>query len=100
MQCTALLNSGSLIGFSKCMALALEREPKGIKTNVVAPGCIDTPTNAGVVKGKEAVAEMEKLVAVGRMGLPEEVADVVVFLMSGESRYMDGSVVEINGGLK
>ncbi|KAH6711982.1 hypothetical protein DL95DRAFT_479762 [Leptodontidium sp. 2 PMI_412] len=87
-------------GYAVYCASKFGREPKGIKTNVVAPGCIDTPTNAGVVKGKEAVAEMEKLVAVGRMGLPEEVADVVVFLMSGESRYMDGSVVEINGGLK
>lgn len=87
-----------VIGFSKCMALELG--PKGIRTNVVAPGYIDTPTNAGVVKGKDAVAEMEKLVAVGRMGLPEEVADVVIFLMSDESRYMNGSVVEVNGGLK
>ncbi|KAH7416814.1 hypothetical protein BKA64DRAFT_636212 [Cadophora sp. MPI-SDFR-AT-0126] len=87
-----------VIGFSKCMAL--ESGPKGIRTNVIAPGYIDTPTNAGVVKGKEAVAEMERSVAMGRMGLPEEVADVVVFLMSDESRYMNGSVVEINGGLK
>lgn len=67
---------------------------------MVAPGYIDTPTNAGVVKGKVAVEEMEKAVALGRMGRPEEVADVVVFLMSEESRYMNGSVVEINGGLK
>ncbi|KAG4425534.1 hypothetical protein IFR04_001231 [Cadophora malorum] len=87
-----------VIGFSKCMALELG--PKGIRTNVVAPGYIDTPTNAGVVKGREAVEDMEKSVALGRMGTPEEVADVVVFLMSEESRYMNGSVVEINGGLK
>ncbi|KAG4432539.1 hypothetical protein IFR05_011974 [Cadophora sp. M221] len=87
-----------VIGFSKC--IALELGPKGIRANVVAPGYIDTPTNAGVVEGKEAVAEMEKLVALGRMGLPEEVADVVVYLMSDESKYMNGSVVEINGGLK
>jgi len=80
--------------------MALELGPKGIRTNVVAPGYIDTPTNAGVVKGRDAVEDMEKSVALGRMGTPEEVADVVVFLMSEESRYMNGSVVEINGGLK
>jgi NAD(P)-dependent dehydrogenase (short-subunit alcohol dehydrogenase family) len=86
-----------VIGFSKCMALELG--PKGIRTNVVAPGYIDTPTNANVVAGKEAVESSEKQISFGRMGTPEEVADLVVFLFGDESRYMNGSVVEINGGL-
>lgn len=86
-----------VIGFSKCMALELG--PKGIRTNIVAPGSIDTPTNAGVVAGKAAIEAMEKQVACGRMGTPDEVADLVVFLFGDESRYMNGSVVEINGGL-
>jgi NAD(P)-dependent dehydrogenase (short-subunit alcohol dehydrogenase family) len=38
--------------------------------------------------------------ALGRLGTPEDVADVVVFLFSDEARYMNGSVVEIDGGLK
>ncbi|PVI02788.1 3-oxoacyl-reductase [Periconia macrospinosa] len=84
-----------LIGFSKCMALELG--PKGIRTNIVAPGYIDTPTNAGVVKGGEAVEGMRKGNALGRMGTPEEVADVVAFLFSDEARYMNGSVVEVDG---
>lgn len=88
----------AVIGFSKCMALELG--PKGIRTNVVAPGYIDTPTNASVVAGKESVARLEASVAMKRMGTPEEVADVVAFLMGSESTYMNGSVVEINGGLK
>jgi NAD(P)-dependent dehydrogenase (short-subunit alcohol dehydrogenase family) len=88
----------AVIGFSKCMALELG--PKGIRTNVVAPGYIDTPTNASVVAGKESVARLEGSVAMRRMGTPEEVADVVAFLMRSESSYMNGSVVEINGGLK
>lgn len=84
-----------LIGFSKCMALELG--PRGIRTNVVAPGYIDTPTNAGVVKGGDAVESMIHGNALGRLGTPEEVADVVAFLFSEEARYMNGSVVEVDG---
>lgn len=87
-----------IIGFSKCMALELG--PRGIRTNIVAPGYIDTPTNAGVVKGGEAITRMEKGTALGRMGTPEEVADVVVWLMGKGSAYCNGSVVEIDGGLR
>jgi NAD(P)-dependent dehydrogenase (short-subunit alcohol dehydrogenase family) len=86
-----------VIGFSKCMALELG--PKGIRTNVVAPGYINTPTNANVVAGKESVEKSEKQISFGRMGTPDEVADLVVFLFGDESRYINGSVVEINGGL-
>jgi NAD(P)-dependent dehydrogenase (short-subunit alcohol dehydrogenase family) len=87
-----------LIGFSKSMALELG--PRGIRTNVVAPGYIDTPTNAGIVKGGEAVEKMVNGNALGRLGTPEEVADVVCFLFGEESRYMNGSVVEIDGGIR
>ena len=87
----------AVIGFSKSMALELG--PKGIRVNVVAPGYIDTPTNASVVAGEEAMNRSAEKVALGRMGKASEVADVVAFLMSEESRYMNGSVVEINGGL-
>lgn len=66
--------------------------------NAVAPGYINTPTNAGVVAGPEAVKEQEARIALGRMGTADEVADVVAFLFSEEARYMTGSVVEITGG--
>ena len=86
-----------IIGFSK--AIALELGPKGIRTNIVAPGYIDTPTNANVVEGPESVGESSKKISFGRFGEAEEVADVVVFLMGEGSRYMNGSVVEVSGGL-
>lgn len=60
--------------------MALELGPKQIRVNAVAPGYINTPTNAGVVAGPEAVKAQEKLVALGRMGTVEEIADVVAFL--------------------
>jgi NAD(P)-dependent dehydrogenase (short-subunit alcohol dehydrogenase family) len=60
--------------------MALELGPKGIRVNAVAPGYINTPTNAGVVAGPAAVKAQEGRTALGRMGTPEEVADVVSFL--------------------
>ncbi|TGO51895.1 hypothetical protein BCON_0152g00180 [Botryotinia convoluta] len=87
----------AVVGFSKCMALELGA--RGIRTNVVAPGYIDTPTNVSVLGGEEEVRKMEGALASGRFGLPEEVADVVAFLMSEEARYVNGSVVEVNGGM-
>ncbi|KAI2470146.1 3-oxoacyl-reductase [Annulohypoxylon bovei var. microspora] len=88
-----------VIGFSKCMALELG--PKGIRVNVVTPGYIDTPSNAGIVKGTpEARSSMEQGNALGRMGTPDDIAGVVAFLMSDEARYMNGSIVGVDGMLR
>ncbi|KAK7985047.1 hypothetical protein PG988_002669 [Apiospora saccharicola] len=88
-----------VIGFSK--AMALELGPKGVRVNIVAPGYITTPTNAGVAKGTDdALKEMEQANSLGRMGTPEEIANVVAFLMSDEAKYMNGSVVEVDGMMK
>ncbi|TGO83207.1 hypothetical protein BPOR_0684g00010 [Botrytis porri] len=87
----------AVVGFSKCMALELGG--RGVRTNVVAPGYIDTPTNVSVLAGEEEVRRMEGMVACGRFGVSEEVADVVAFLMSDEARFVNGSVVEVNGGM-
>lgn len=65
-------------GFTK--AMALELGPKGVRINAVAPGYIDTPTNAGVVAGGDAVKRQEEKSGMGRMGTSKEVADVVAFL--------------------
>ncbi|KAK5142321.1 hypothetical protein LTR04_002267 [Oleoguttula sp. CCFEE 6159] len=91
------MTKSGIIGFSKSMALELG--PKGIRTNIICPGYINTPTNSGVVEGAEGIRKMEQATAVGRLGQPEEIADVVAFLFSDESRYMNGSVVEIDGGI-
>lgn len=87
----------AIIGFSKSMALELG--PRGIRTNVVAPGDIETPSNCAVMEGREALEEAASKVALRRVGQPGEVADVVTFLFSSGSKYMNGSVVEINGGI-
>ena len=47
---------------------------------------------------KHAVQELNQSVPLGRIAIPEEIADVVLFLASSQSRYMCGALVEINGG--
>lgn len=86
----------AVVGFSKSMALELG--PKGVRVNIVAPGFIDTPSNGNVVAGPESVKRGEQKVAMGRFGTAEEVAEVVAFLMGDGASYMNGSVVEVNGG--
>lgn len=87
----------AVVGFSKCMALELGRS--GIRVNVVAPGSIETPTNASVRAGADQMQSMAQHVGLRRMGTADEVADVAAFLFSQESAYVNGSVVEINGGV-
>lgn len=87
----------AVIGFSKCVALELGS--RGIRVNVICPGAIHTPTNDSVRAGPAKVQAVAESIGLRRLGTPEEVADVVAFLFSDESRYMNGSVVEINGGM-
>jgi NAD(P)-dependent dehydrogenase (short-subunit alcohol dehydrogenase family) len=87
----------AVIGMSKC--LALETGRRGIRVNVICPGPINTPTNNSVRKGKLRVDATAATIGLGRLGTAEEVADVVGFLFSEQSRYVNGSVVEVNGGM-
>lgn len=86
-----------IIGLSK--STALELGPSGIRVNVICPGFVDTPTNASVVAGKASVEVARQRVSLGRIGTPDEIADVVVFLFSDQSRYMNWSVIEVSGGV-
>jgi len=87
----------AIIGFSK--SVALEVGERGIRVNVIAPGSVETPTNFSVQQGGDEISQIAKGVGLKRIGKPEEIADVVAFLFSDKSRYMNGSVVEIDGGI-
>jgi NAD(P)-dependent dehydrogenase (short-subunit alcohol dehydrogenase family) len=84
-----------VIGFTK--AMALELGPKGIRVNCIAPGPVNTPTMAGNVAGGDANEELKQKIALGRLGQPEDIADVVQSMF--ESSFMNGSVVEVSGGV-
>lgn len=84
----------AVIGFTK--HVAGELGPHGIRVNAVAPGRIATPMVAGVAP--ELNAEVVKLTPLGRLGLPEEVADVALWLTSSESSFVTGQTFDVAGG--
>ncbi|MEU8302737.1 SDR family oxidoreductase [Actinomadura sp. NPDC048955] len=79
--------------------LAKELGPRGITANSVAPGIIDTDVNAGWLRGDpQAEARAASLAALGRVGRPEDVADIVAFLASDDARWVTGRVIDATGG--
>lgn len=83
---------GGLIAATK--ALAQEVARRGITVNAVAPGFIKTD----MVEGLDEAA-LCKSIPANRFGTPEEVADLVGFLVSPQAGYITGNVIQINGGL-
>ncbi|HTX08670.1 MAG TPA: SDR family oxidoreductase [Solirubrobacteraceae bacterium] len=75
---------------------ALELGPRGIRVNAVHPGYIETPMTASAPAGFRRANEA--LTPIGRVGMPEEVAALMVFLMSEESSYLSGADIPIDGG--
>jgi NAD(P)-dependent dehydrogenase (short-subunit alcohol dehydrogenase family) len=78
-------------------ALALELTSQGINVNAICPGAIDTD----MAKGAKESGQLEQVLArvpKGRLGKPEEIANLVVFLASEESEYISGDAIVIDGG--
>jgi 3-oxoacyl-[acyl-carrier protein] reductase len=87
---------GGLEAFTR--ALAKELVLYGIRVNAVAPGLIETPIHQR--NTAPAIVERAlKSVPMGRMGTPEEIAEVILFLVSPAAQYMTGETVEVNGGM-
>ncbi len=83
-------------------SLAVELAPYGIRVNAIAPGGIDTPgARASVPPNSAAASAMAGFVhriPMGRMGSPDEIARVVLFLATPLSEYMTGALVVVDGG--
>ncbi|MCI3132120.1 glucose 1-dehydrogenase [Phenylobacterium aquaticum] len=81
---------------------ALELAPLGVRVNSVHPGFIETPMVANVLHAAENGNEMRDMLisrhAMGRLGVPREIADGIVFLASDESSFMTGAELVIDGG--
>ncbi len=84
-----------IIGFTK--SVAKEVGSRGITVNAVAPGFIETDMTKTL--GAAVIDGVEQQIALGRMGLPKEVASMVGYLASSDASYITGQVIVVDGGL-
>ena len=94
-QANYAASKAGLIGLT--MAIAREVASRSITCNAVAPGFIETPMTSGLADDLKQTAL--KLIPLGRIGTPEDVANAVAFLASEEASYITGHVLNVNGGM-
>jgi 3-oxoacyl-[acyl-carrier protein] reductase len=78
-------------------ALATELAPRGVTVNAIAPGLIDTDMSRPFLG--VAAARIRELIPMRRVGRPEDVAALAVFLASEEAGYLTGQVIAVDGGI-
>lgn len=88
-------SKAGIIGFTK--SVAKEVGSRGITVNAIAPGFIETDMTAAL--GDNVTDAVAERIALGRLGLPEEVASVVGYLASDGASYITGQTIVVDGGL-
>ena len=86
----------AIINFSR--AAAAEGAAQGIRVNVVIPAVVETPATAGMLSDEASRQNTEKLIPMGRVGQPQELANAILFLASDEASYITGAALPVDGG--
>ncbi|CAG7591733.1 MULTISPECIES: SDR family NAD(P)-dependent oxidoreductase [Rhodococcus] len=88
-----------VLGLSR--ALAVELAPRGIRSNAIVPGLIETPQSSDPVNslGPDGLVAAGAKIPWGRVGTAAEIATVIRFLVSDDSRYLTGQSIVVDGGL-
>ena len=94
-------SKAAILGLTK--SIAADYSSKGIRCNVICPGTVDTPTWRKRVLSSNNPIQTRKdynsRQIIGRVGKPEEISDLILFLLSDRSSFVTGSVYNIDGGM-
>jgi NAD(P)-dependent dehydrogenase (short-subunit alcohol dehydrogenase family) len=93
---TYVMSKHAVIGLTKHAAIAYG--PKGIRVNAICPGSIDTPALESNFAGNPDWRQLLSHAALERIGRPQEVANLVVWLCSDEASFLTGAAIPIDGG--
>ncbi len=95
-----VMSKAAVASLTQC--LGMDHAHQGIRVNAVCPNEVNTPMirTGFKIRGMDpdkAIAELNASVPLGRIAEPEDIADVILFLASDQSRYMCGALLEVNG---
>jgi len=94
-QANYAASKAGVIGLTKTMARELAS--RQVTVNAVAPGFIDTDMTRAMPE--KAIEQVMSMIPLGRVGQPEDVAEVIAFLASNAASYITGQVIHVNGGM-
>src|SRR5215471_18360087 len=90
-------SKAAVIMLAQVLAQELGRE--GIRVNTVSPGMVRTGMTAAVYADEQVAADRDALVPLGRVATPEDIADVIAFLLGPDARYVNGHDLVVDGGV-
>ena len=95
------MSKAAIATLTQC--LGRDHAHQGIRVNAVCPNEVDTPMlrsgfSARGLDADSAIADLDATVPLGRIAAPEDIADVVAFLVSDDARYVCGALIEAHGG--